>query len=327
MFTVVLAEPAGPGTRTALLTSPAFDVVFRDLLLPLLTGGELHVAGAALRRVPDRVVAFLADRDIEVVHAVPSLAGRWAAGAAGASAPGLRWTLFAGEPLYDGHLRRWRAVAPASAMLNLYGPSETTLAKFAYRVPEPPAPGLQPVGRPLPGTVVRLRAEHADDEAVTGVDIETPYGSLGYLPDTSTAADRARFTRTDDGRTVFATQDRGHLDADGHLVITGRLDALIKRRGVFVDTAQVEAAAVEHSRVRAACCVQAGPSDDPRVVLVVEGGAEESVPTLMRTLRRVLGAEAPDRVIAVERLPLLPSGKLDRRTVRDLAGGLVTSGR
>src|SRR5439155_1453100 len=41
-----------PGTRSAMLTSPSFDVVLRDLLLPLCTGGELHIAGHRVRACP-----------------------------------------------------------------------------------------------------------------------------------------------------------------------------------------------------------------------------------------------------------------------------------
>ncbi|MGW0514257.1 AMP-binding protein [Streptomyces olivaceoviridis] len=309
-----------PGTRVAMLTSPAFDVVFRDMLLPLCTGGELHASGPAPRSAPQRVLPFLAERGVDVVHAVPSLAARWAEAADGVASTALRWTLFAGEPLHDVHVHRWRRVAPRTAVMNLYGPSEMTLAKFAYRVPDPPTPGLQPVGTALPGTVVRLRPEGTDASDgghVTGVDIESPFGSLGYLPDASSAQDRARLRR-EGGRTVFRTQDRGHLDAAGNLVIAGRLDSLVKRRGVFVDTARVEAAAVEHGGLRAACCTQAGPADDPRVVVAVESEEGRETGGLLRVLRKVLGAEAPDAAFAVTRLPLLPSGKVDRRAVREL---------
>jgi D-alanine--poly(phosphoribitol) ligase subunit 1 len=295
-----------PGMRTAMLTSPAFDVVYRDLLVPLCAGAELHIAPTAVRAVASRVLPWLAGQAIEVVHIVASLAMRWTATDVRATA--LRWTLFAGEPLYAQHVARWRTVAPRTRVLNLYGPAETTLAKFAYEVPAHPRSGLQPVGTPLPGTRLRFEPAGTDQRIV----IETSYGSLGYLSDTCTPDDGRRLRRIA-GMTGFETQDRGFLDGDD-LVVAGRLDSLVKRNGTFVDLAAIEAAAVALPEVSAACCVQL-PSGGP-IVLAVEGPDEATVPGLRRRLRPALGAQLPDRIVAVDTLPLLAGGKVDRRSVR-----------
>ena len=305
-----------PGTRTAMLTSPSFDVVLRDLLLPLLAGGELHIAESRVRSAPGLVLPWLAEHAVAVAHVVPSLSARWLA-AADCSLPALRWTLFAGEPLYDRHVTRWRSVAPNSRVLNLYGPSETTLAKFCYELPAAPAPGLQPVGRPLPGTEVELEPVTGPGGEVTAhsVTIGTPHGSFGYLTDTCSAADEQRLRRTD-GRTRFRTQDRGRFTADGDLVVLGRLDSLVKRHGTFVDLANIETAAAALPNVRAACCVQLAPSG--RLVLVVEGPDQAAATGFRRPLSPRLGTELPDEIRALPALPRLPSGKVDRAALRAL---------
>ena len=59
------------------------------------------------------------------------------------------YVFFAGEPLTDTLVRNWRKMFPGPAQLiNLYGPTETTLAKCFYRVPpeEQLQPATQPVG-------------------------------------------------------------------------------------------------------------------------------------------------------------------------------------
>lgn len=304
-----------PGTRTGMLTSPSFDVVFRDLLLPLLAGGELHIAENAVRTAPAAVMPWIAGRALNVLHAVPSLASRWLVSTA-ITAPDLRWTLFAGEPLYEQHVARWRSAAPNSTVINLYGPSEATLAQFWYEVPDPPGPGLQPVGHPLPGIGVELEPATGPDAAAEtySVTLTTPYGSLGYLPGTCPASDERRLRRAS-GTTRFQTRDRGHF-ADGNLVVAGRLDSLVKRHGVFVDVAAIESAAADLPEVRAACCLQLMPSG--QIVLAVEGPAESTDIGLRRLLQPLLGAELPDLVLAVPALPLLPSGKADRGAVRSM---------
>jgi len=305
-----------PGRRTAMLTSPSFDVVLRDLLLPLLAGGELHIAESRVRSAPGLVLPWLAEHAVEVVHVVPSLSARWHA-AADHPVPALRWTLFAGEPLYDRHVTRWRSVAPNSRVLNLYGPSETTLAKFCHEVPAEPAPGLQPVGRPLPGTEVELEPVTDADGEVTAhsITIGTPHGSLGYLTDTCSAADLERLRRAD-GTTRFRTQDRGRFTGDGDLVVLGRLDSLVKRHGTFVDLANIETIAATLPDVHAACCVQLVPSG--RLVLAVEGPDDAAAAGFRRLLLPRLGAELPDEIRASRSLPRLPSGKVDRAALRAL---------
>lgn len=304
-----------PGARTAMLTSPAFDVVYRDLLVPLCGGAELHIPPARVRLSASRILPWLAEHDIALVHLVPSLASRWAA--PGIQLPNLRWSLFAGEPLYSRHVERWRAVAPASRVFNLYGPSETTLAKFAYEVPHAAHPGLQPVGQPLPGTRVYLETVGSGHRVV----IETADGSLGYLDGTCTPEDAGRLRRNGQV-TRFETQDRGFLDDDGNLVIAGRLDSLVKRFGSFVDLARLEAAAADLPGVRAACCVQL--PDSGRIILAVEGPGQQSAAGVWRCLKPRLGNQRPDEVMFMDALPLLVGGKVDRRAIsaryREMAG-------
>jgi D-alanine--poly(phosphoribitol) ligase subunit 1 len=305
-----------PGTRVAMLTSPSFDVVYRDLLLPLCSGGELHIAEQAVRSMPGAVLPWLAEHGVEVLHAVPSLSARWI-GADLLPVPSLRHTLFAGEPLYGRHVHRWRQIAPGARIGNLYGPSETTLAKFCYQVPDECGPGLQPVGRPLPGCRFDLEATGPERESgtATRVVISTPHGSLGYLPDTCSADDLDRLRR-ENGVTRFRTQDRGLLDAAGNLVVAGRLDSLVKRRGSFVDIARIEEAAAELAEVRAVCCVQLAATAE--IVLAVEGPDPDAAGHLRRALRAPLGQDLPDRVVVLPALPLLSGGKADRRGVRQL---------
>lgn len=305
-----------PGTRVAMLTSPSFDVVYRDLLLPLCSGGELHIADQAVRFTPSAVLPWLADHGIEVLHAVPSLSARWL-DADGPTVDSLQYTLFAGEPLYGRHVQRWRMAAPNTRVVNLYGPSETTLARFHHEIPADCGPGLQPVGSPLPGVRVDLVPEEPTSEhgAALRVIITTPHGSLGYLPGTCSPDDLSRLRR-EHGVTRFQTQDRGLLDPEGNLVIVGRLDSLVKRRGTFVDIMRIEAAAADLPEVRAACCVQLPSSGE--IVLVVEGPDPATAAGLRRRLRAPLGRDLPDRVVALPTLPLLPGGKADRRGVREL---------
>ena len=311
----------GSTVRGALLTTPSFDVVLRDMLLPLLAGGVLCVPRPEIRTDPSSVIVWLRDNKVNVVHVVPSMSTRWVAASVSIRLPGLRWSLFAGEPLYARHVERWRSVAPSTRVVNLYGPSETTLAKYFHVIEGPPRFGLQPVGHGLPGT--RLEAHPCDPAADDGsfrIALETPDGSLGYLPDGLSAADSAALTRRD-GITRFVSQDRGRLGADGVLTVEGRLDGVVKRNGIMVDLTDVTAKSLTDPHVAQACCLQVDPDASGSIILAVEVTAGFSMRQLTGRLRRTLGPAMPNQVVCFDPLPMLPNGKVDRLAVRDALQG------
>ena len=97
------------------------------------------------------MIEWLSAARITLMHTVPSLAASWVADGELTPVETLRYTFFAGEPLTDGLARRWRTnVAPGGDIVNLYGPTETTLAKCFYTLPADPEPGVQAIGSPLP---------------------------------------------------------------------------------------------------------------------------------------------------------------------------------
>jgi non-ribosomal peptide synthetase component F len=311
----------GATVRGALLTSPSFDVVLRDMLLPLLAGGVLCVPGPEVRTDPTSVVGWLKDHDVNVAHLVPSMSTRWVEAAGSVRLHGMRWSLFAGEPLYARHVELWRSIAPSTRVVNLYGPSETTLAKYFHVVEDPARLGLQPVGHGLPGT--RLEADRSDPGAGDGsfrITLETPDGSLGYLPEGISAAASAALTRRN-GVTRFVSEDRGCLGADGMLTVEGRLDSLVKRNGVMVDLADVTAQALAYPCVAQACCLQVDRETSASIVLAVEVRPGFSMRGLTGSLRRTLGPAMPNEVVCFDPLPVLPSGKIDRQAVRDVLEG------
>ncbi len=151
-------------------------------------------------------------------------------------------------------------------MINLYGPTETTLAKFWRDVTEP-GPGVQPVGEPLPGTSAAL----VDGE----VWISTPYATRGYL-DAAATADRfvaalpdtgveavigEGLRRGGRGRPWYRTGDLGRLGDDRALHLLGRSDFQVKIDGNRVEPEGIAALLREHPAVRNAVVVAHRRSD------------------------------------------------------------------
>ena len=118
-----------PGDVVAGITGPSFDVSLRELFLPLTSGATLSCAPEHI--YPDRALEWLDEAGVTTLHITPSLASAWLAERThDEGTPSLRWALFAGEPLVDSIVEAWRAATnPSARIINLYGPTETCMAK------------------------------------------------------------------------------------------------------------------------------------------------------------------------------------------------------
>jgi amino acid adenylation domain-containing protein len=307
-----------PGDRCGQLTTISFDVVLRDLLLPLWSGATLCLPPKELP--PDRVLAWLASEAVSVVHVVPSLAHAWLEHAPpGLSLPSLRWLFFAGEPLTDMLIRAWREVVPECGVVNLYGPTETTMAKCCYRVPQELLPGVQPVGGPLPQCQALVLSE---ENRLCGVNepgeivLRTPFMTRGYINDSREQGERfiANPFGSDPGDLAYRTGDLGRYRPDGTLMVLGRLDHQIKIRGVRIEPEEVTAVLSRHPQVRACAVIGRELDAQPMalVAYVVAGQGETGGAALRRYLAERLPAPlVPSAFVFLERLPLTPNGKLD----------------
>lgn len=162
---------------------------------------------------------------------------------------------------------------------------------------------LDTVGKPVPGVAVRI--------APTGeIEVRSDSVMAGYLPDSETASVCA------DG--WYRTGDIGHLDDDGWLHITDRLKEMIKVRGFQVAPAEVEAVLHAHPAV-ADCAVFGIPDavDGEAIVGAVVGAQVTEAEIVDWVGQRLASYKKPRRVVVVEEIPRLPSGKVLRRVLRD----------
>jgi non-ribosomal peptide synthetase component F len=219
----------------------------------------------------NEVTTWLDRQQISVLHAVPSLAQSWLTfGANEVSLAAMRWVFFVGEPLTDALVLKWRShFGNAGEIVNLYGPTETTLVKCFYRVPVDVRPGVQPVGSPIPQTqalVISHDGKPCGLNEPGEIVLRTPFRSLGYI--NSREENQKRFVqnpyRDDSSDLFYFTGDAGRFRPDGMLEILGRLDHQVKIHGVRVEPAEITAILAEYPGVESGL-VTARKNNDARV--------------------------------------------------------------
>jgi acyl-CoA synthetase (AMP-forming)/AMP-acid ligase II len=121
----------------------------------------------------------------------------------------------------------------------------------------------------------------------------------------------------------FCTRDLAAWSPDGCLRIHGRLDHSVNRDGVLISLADVERAMEAIPEVESAKAVAAGTSLRGKGIVVfclLKPGTDSDPATLREacfaSMRR---GHVPDRIVIVDRFPLLPGGKADRAELVRLA--------
>lgn len=174
-------------------------------------------------------------------------------------------------------------------------------------------------GRPIsPGDEVRVVDESGAPVPVGAVGellTRGPYTLRGYYR----APELATTHFTPDG--FYRTGDLVRLHPSGHIDVVGRVKDQINRGGEKIDATEVEGQLLAHPDVSAVALVAAPDPDlgERSVAFLVCAGAPPTVRELGAFLRGrgLAGYKAPDRIEAVDALPLTPVGKVDKNALRE----------
>ena len=315
-------------------TSLSFDIAGLELFAPLLVGARVAIA-----RRDEVADGRLLARRLEasgatILQATPSgwrvlLASGWAGD------PNLK-ALVGGEALPPALAAELRP--KVASLWNMYGPTETAVWSTFDRVDEGPIS----IGRPIEATGVYV-VDAQGNPLPWGVPGELLIGGAGvargyhgrpdltaerFLPDPFSGAAGAR---------LYATGDLARYLPDGRLEALGRIDHQVKVRGHRIELQEIEAVLSLHPAVAAAATTVFGEGEDKRIAAyVVErpGASLGAGAALRETLLSHLRGRLPEPMLPssfsrLDRFPLTPSGKVDRKALPapDAAGGFADAER
>jgi amino acid adenylation domain-containing protein len=283
----------GERDRATLVASPGFDAAVWEIWPYLAAGASLHIPDEETRLLPGRLLAWLAAERITLCFLPTPLAEQLLDLAADPLPPGLslRALLTGGDRL----VRVPRRPLPF-ALVNHYGPTESSVVATWVAVTVP-GDGLPPsIGRPVDGAAVHV-LDGSLDLVPTGVPGELAIGGAGlargylgrpdltaerFVPDPSSPA----------GGRMYRTGDRVRQMPDGRLDFLGRLDHQVKLRGFRIELGEIEGVLARHPEVGEA------------VVVLREGREGDGESAARRLVAYVVPrhgvtpatAEAPDQV-------------------------------
>ncbi|WP_282692101.1 non-ribosomal peptide synthetase [Streptomyces sp. CC208A] len=318
----------GDAATVAQHHSISFDAAQNELWQTLLSGACLAVRPGDFRSV-DELDKFLRDHEVQAMSFSAGFFHAVADTDPGILA-GLRKVVVGGEALSGPHCARVLDRLPDLRIVNAYGPTECSVTATCFPVERGGRPGRTvPVGRPAADARVYLldrdlqvvpvgvtgEAYIAGDGVCRGYRDRPAMTAERFLPDPFGAP----------GARMYRTGDLMRRLPDGTLEFVGRTDDQVKLRGYRVELGEVERALTAHPDVAGAAVVVR--EDQPgRRRLVGYVVSEQDPAELTRYLADRLPAYmVPAALVRLERMPLTPHGKVDRRALPEPAA--TPSGR
>lgn len=294
--------------------STAFDASVEEIWAAFSRGATLVVPTEDVERSPSDVADFINRNAITYYSTVPTMLAM-----IDRDLPTVRTLVLGGEACSNELVTRW--AKPGVRMLNTYGPTEATVvATWSECVAGEPVS----IGRPLP----RYQA-HVLDEArqpvkpgesgelyIGGEGVGRGYMNLPEMTDERFIADP--FDGEGQGR-LYRTYDHVRLGDDGQLYFIGRLDDQVKIRGFRIELSEIEAVLLDHPLINAAAVAvtEVSQMKELAAYVVLTPGAD----TLDRQqLQEMLSRRLPPYMVPkyldfCASLPMMPSGKIDRKNL------------
>lgn len=322
----------------------AFDVFSGDLVRGLLSGGKLVLCPREWLLSPDKLYDLMSREEVDIAEFVPVVLRHLAQylEAESLNLSFMRILACGSDNWYVGEYKRFlQYCGPETRLINSFGLTEATIDStyFEADLLDLSTDQIVPIGRPFANTHLYILDRQLQPLPI-GIPGELVVGGAGvargyfnrpeltaerFVPLSVSGDQHSVFSKnslnTDNGllNTVYRTGDKARYLPDGNVEFLGRIDHQVKIRGFRIEPGEIEAALGEHTAVRQAAVMplEAAAGDKRLVAYVVT--RPENQPTI-GTLRRFLQKRLPDYMvpstfILLAEMPLLPNGKVDRRSL------------
>ncbi|MCG8318420.1 MAG: amino acid adenylation domain-containing protein, partial [Cytophagales bacterium] len=306
----------------------SFDVSLRDIFIPLTIGGTLCIPAVDTKTNVSRFLDWLIEKEITLLHIVPSmfrlLTRELQTHTEKINQLSLQYVFFAGEALYGKDVDQWISICGDTVeFINLYGPSETTLAKAFYvvRGSNSSLSSIIPLGKPISDTAILILKKNqlCNKLEIGEIFIKTPYMSKGYYnnPELTAQSFVQNPLHNDYKDILYKTGDIGRYLEDWNVEFIGRYDHQIKIHGNRLELMEIEKLVMEFENISQAL-VQPISRDAGELILVCYYVDDQKVDE--NELRIYLASYLPEYAcpsifIRLDEFPLTLNGKIDKKSL------------
>jgi amino acid adenylation domain-containing protein/thioester reductase-like protein/non-ribosomal peptide synthase protein (TIGR01720 family) len=319
-----------PGKTILAVTTLCFDIFLLETLLPVTIGLKLAIANEEEQRDPEGLWEVIAKNRVDLVQLTPSRLKLLLSHSDTSYLEKIEDILVGGEAFPRNLFEELKEKYQGN-IIDVYGPTETTVWSTTRDLT-----GQEEIniGTPIANTQIYILDKYKRFQPV-GVIGELYIGgdgvSRGYLNRTELTSERFvenpfdRQEKLDKPyKEIYNTGDLARWLPDGNIDFLGRVDHQVKIRGFRIETGEIEAQILKREEVKEAVVITRDDSAGEKFLCAyivsdqeaIEPGQELSV----SALRDYLLQELPDYMvpsyfIIIDRIPLTPNGKVDRKSL------------
>lgn len=237
----------------AQLTIPSFDPFLRDIFVPLFVGGKICLLSERYERLSfNFIVDYLIEKQITLLHCVPNIFHvlLFCIQNKKINILPLKYIFLAGDKIDISDIQLWYELIESDTVLtNLYGPTETTLAKLYHIVEKNDIEcGDIPIGKPLPDVKVYLLNDLGEEAEQGEICIETEFSTFGYI---DKSLNKGKFFDSSNSKAkIYHTGDYGIKRYDGEIIFIGRKDRQVKLSGISANLSAIESCIRNNSDIQ-----------------------------------------------------------------------------
>ncbi|OQY29316.1 MAG: hypothetical protein B6244_04180 [Candidatus Cloacimonetes bacterium 4572_55] len=328
-----------PADRFSMLSGLSHDPLQRDIFTALWAGASIHIPDPENILAPGWLADWLINEQITISHLTPALAHIVAdpidKNKSQKQSLGMRLVFYLGDKLMRHDVLQMRSYAPNATIVNCYGSTETQRSIGYYQVPPEvlhnKLRALIPLGTGIPDTqmlVINKNFQLAGIGEFGEIYIRSPHLALGYVDDDALTQQsfigNPYFITSGEipGDRMYKTGDMGRYLPDGTVEFAGRTDNQVQIRGFRIELGEIESILSQHPAIKeSVIIVNEDPSGDKRLAAYfIPTGDSSPFDFESHELREYLKKKAPDYMIPsfflpLEKFPLTPNGKIDRRSM------------
>jgi amino acid adenylation domain-containing protein len=299
------------------VTKLGFDASLKQLWPPLLRGHAVWFPPHDIAGDPRALYRTVIESEKPAINCVPSL---WEAIIRSERALACDRTLtllLGGDRLTAELVERSFAVYPNIDLWNIYGPTEATANASAARIRR----GDEvTIGRPVYNTAIYLLDPYLNPVPV-GVAGEIHIGgdclARGYLNRPELTAEKfiPNPLAHEAGARLYRTGDRARYLPDGNIQFLGRSDHQVKIRGYRIELGEIEAVLKRHPSVRQAVVMARENTTGGNSLIAYVAGDVEAGGLRTFSKQKLPEYMIPTGFVILDRLPLTPTGKVDREAL------------
>jgi amino acid adenylation domain-containing protein len=307
-----------------------FDASTFEIWGALLNGLQLYLAGKEKILTPDTLKSLIWGKSITTIWMTSPLFNQMV-DADIEIFKGLRNLLVGGDVLSPPHINRVRVAFPGLKVINGYGPTENTTFSVTHLIEREYKQGI-PIGKPISNSRVYI-IDRQGQPVPIGVVGELCVGgdglARGYLNNPELTAEKFieyrsyRTYRTySSSKKIYKTGDLARWLPDGSIDFLGRIDHQVKIRGYRIEPGEIENQLTRLDSIDEVVLVdrQVGGEKCLCAYIVCQGSGELDIVEVKHSLSKNLpGYMIPSYFIRVDKIPLGPTGKVDRKALPEPA--------